>query len=209
MEDFPLDYKVSNKAFNLAQKIKVFVERLAIFLKYHELNGGGKIFFKNGRLLLELILRRCHIDLIYHLYSEEMTTKIMLLSVTAGGASGFTISWLFAGVSLVNPPLLILSLLTKSITKQIVNRRDYSKFERYIDQILMDDKLKKIRAILIEEEFPITTGIKMETHHPDKNFIPEIKFDSNQTLEKFIKTKSKEQLGPLKNDSSRQIKKFV
>ena len=57
-ENFQADHEFSNEVFKLAQEIKGLVERLASFLKERELKGVARIFFKNGRLLLELILYR-------------------------------------------------------------------------------------------------------------------------------------------------------
>jgi len=50
-EDF-----LGDQDFKLAQSIQELVERLARFLKERELKGVARIFFKNGRVLLELIL---------------------------------------------------------------------------------------------------------------------------------------------------------
>ena len=60
-ENFQPDDEVFNEVFNLAQEIKGLVERLAHFLKERELKGVARIFFKNGRLLMELILYKCNI----------------------------------------------------------------------------------------------------------------------------------------------------
>jgi len=51
----------------LAQEIKGAVEHLPRFLKERKLEGVAKIFFKNSRLLLELILFKCRIDITYAL----------------------------------------------------------------------------------------------------------------------------------------------
>ena len=55
-KEFQADHEFSNEAFKLAQEIKGLIERLAVFLKERELKGVARIFFKNGKLLLELIL---------------------------------------------------------------------------------------------------------------------------------------------------------
>ena len=72
LEKFQADYEFSNEVFKLAQDIKIkgLVERLASFLKKCELKGVAKIFFKNGRLLLELILYKCQIDITYVVLTE-------------------------------------------------------------------------------------------------------------------------------------------
>jgi hypothetical protein len=50
----------NNKSvLKLSEKIRTVVEQLAKFLKERELKGVARIFFKNVRLLLELILCKC------------------------------------------------------------------------------------------------------------------------------------------------------
>jgi len=44
-ENFQANYEFSNEVFNLAQGIKLLVERLASFLKERELKGVARIFF--------------------------------------------------------------------------------------------------------------------------------------------------------------------
>lgn len=114
-ENFQEDPEFSNEAFKLAQEIKGLVERLAHFLKERELKGFARIFFQNGRLLLELILYKCRIDITYSLLTEGLSTQVIGITATAGGALGFTLSWVSAGASLVVSPVLISILLTRSV----------------------------------------------------------------------------------------------
>lgn len=60
------------KNFMLAQEIKELVEWLTRFLKEQELKRTAKIFFANGRLLLELILHKRSIDITYSLLTEAL-----------------------------------------------------------------------------------------------------------------------------------------
>ena len=73
-ENFQANHEFSNEVFMLAQEIKGLVERLASFLKERELRGVATFFFKNGRLILELILCKCRIDITYFLLTEGLTT---------------------------------------------------------------------------------------------------------------------------------------
>ena len=75
-EEFQADHDFSNEAFNLAQEIK----GLAMFLKQRELKGIAKIFFKSGRLILELILFKCHINITYSLLTEGVSTQVIVLT---------------------------------------------------------------------------------------------------------------------------------
>ncbi len=196
--------------FRLAQEIKGLVERLASFLKERELKGVARIFFKNGRLILELILYKCRIDITYSLLTEGLSTQVIVITATAGGAAGFTLSWFSAGASLVAPPVLISILLIRSVAQQIVNQRDYSKFKKLVNQMLEDDELKQtIRAFFLEGEVPTANRIEMKPWDSDKNPLPEFNFDSDQTFEEFIKARIKEELGLVENPTQEQLEEII
>jgi hypothetical protein len=210
-ENFQADHEFSNEVFKLAQQIKRLVERLASFLKERELKGVAGIFFKNGRLVLELILYKCRIDITYSLLTEGLSTQVIVITATAGGAAGFTLSWFSAGASLVAPPILISILLIRSVAQQIVNQRDYSKFKKLVTKMLEDDELKQtIRALFLEEgEVPTTTLIEMKPWDSDKNPLPEFNFDSDQTFEEFLKARMEEELGLVENPTPEQLKEII
>jgi len=100
-EDLQADQEFSDEVFKLAGGIKGLVERLARFLKERELKGVAQIFFKNRKLLLELILYTCRINITYVLLNEGLNTQVIILTATAGGATGYTLSWFAVGASLV------------------------------------------------------------------------------------------------------------
>jgi hypothetical protein len=209
-ENVQADREFSNEVLNLAQKIKGLVERLAIFLKERELKGLAKIFFRNGRLVLELILYKCRIDITYALLAEGLSTQVIVITATAGGAAGFTLSWFSAGTSLVAPPVLISILLIRSVAQQIVNQRDYSKFKKLVNQMLEDDELKQtIRAFFMEGEVPTTAGIEMKPWDSNKSPLPEFSFDSDQTFEELIKSRMKEELGLVENPTPEQLEEII
>jgi hypothetical protein len=211
-ENFQADHEFSNEVFNLAQEIKGLVERLARFLKERELKGVARIFFKNGRLLLELILYKCRIDITYSLLTEGLSTQVIVITATAGGAAGFTLSWFSAGASLVAPPVLISILLIRSVAQQIVNQRDYAKFKKLVTQMLEDDELKQtIRAFFMEGEVPKANLIEMKPLDSDKNSLPEFNFDlqSDQTPEEFIKARMEEELGLVENPTQEQLEEII
>lgn len=210
LEEFQADHHFSNEVFKLAQEIKGLVERLAVFLKERELKGVARIFFKNGRLLLELILYKCRIDITYSLLAEGLSTQVIVITATTGGVAGFTLSWFAAGASLVAPPVLISILLIRSVAQQIVNQRDYSKFKTLVNKMLEDEELKKtIRAFFLEGEVPTATPIEMKPWDSDKNPLPEFHFDSDQTFEEFIKARMKEELGLVENPTPEQVEQLI
>jgi hypothetical protein len=142
-ENSQADHEFFNEVFKLAQEIKGLVERLASFLRERQLKGVARIFFKSGRLILGLILHKCRIDITYSLLSEGLSTQVIIITVVAGGATGFTVSWFSAGASLVAPPLLISMVLIRSVAQNIVNKRDYSKFKKLVNQMLENNELKQ------------------------------------------------------------------
>ena len=209
-EDFQADHEFSNEVFNLAQEIKGLVERLARFLKERELKGVARIFFKNGRLLLELILYKCRIDITYSLLTEGLSTQVIVITATTGGAAGFTLSWFSAGARLVAPPILLSTLLIRSVAQQIVNQRDYSNFKKLVTQMLEDDELKEtLRAFFMEGEVPTTGSLEMKPWDLDKNPLPEFNFDSDQTFEEFIKARMKEEFGLVENPTPEQLEEII
>jgi len=63
-----------------------------VFLKRKELKGILKIFFRNGRLILELILYKCDINMSYAVLDEGLSIQVIVFTSTVGGATGFTLS---------------------------------------------------------------------------------------------------------------------
>ena len=106
------------------------------------MKGIAKIFFKNGRLIVELILYKCNINITYPIISEGLSTQVIVITTTLDGAGGFALSWFSVSAILVSPPVLISVLLLRSATQQISNQRDYSKFKKMVDKMLDDDELK-------------------------------------------------------------------
>ena len=76
--------------------------------------------------------------------------------------------------------------------------------------MLEDDELKQtIRAFFMEGEVPTTTDIEMKPWDSDKNPLPEFKFDSDQTLEEFIKARMKKELGLVENPTPEQLEEII
>ena len=209
-EEFQEDHEVSNQVFQLAQEIKGFVERISCFLKERELKGVGKIFFKQGRLLLELILYKCKIDISYSVLTEGLSTQVIVMTATVGGSAGFTLSWVSAGASLVAPPVLLSIFLVRSLAQQIVNQRDFSKFKKLVNKMLEDDELKQtIQAFFVEGEVSTPIGIEMKPWDSDKNPVLEFNLDSDQSFEEFIKVRMKEEFGLVQNPTPEQIEEII
>lgn len=214
-EEFPIDYnnpdhEFFNEILKLAQDIKGFVEKLAVFLKERELKSVARIFFKNGRLLLELILYKCRIDITYSVLTEGLSTQVIIITATAGGAAGFTLSWFSAGAILVAPPVLISTLLIRSVLQQIINLRDYSKFKKLVNKMLEDEELKKtIRAFFMDGQVPSTNRLEMNPFDLNENSVPKYDVESGQTLAEFIKARMKEELGLIEDPTPEQLQEII
>lgn len=199
----------------MAQEIKGLVERLAAFLKQRELKGIAKIFFKNGRLILELILYKCNINITYSLLTEGFSTQMIVLTTTVSGAAGFTLSWFSIGASLVAPPLLISALLLRSVTQQFLNQREYSNFKKMVEKMLDHDELKEtIRTSFMEVEVPTAISGRLEMKPLDFDENSELNYDFNlesgEDFEKFIiKWKMKEELGLIENPTETQLEEII
>ena len=116
LENFRVDHEFANEMYKLALDVKTIIEQLASFLKEKELKEGiATIFFKNGRLVLDLILYGCKINLTYLLVNEGLSTKVIVVTSTIGGITGFIVSWCSVALSLAILPLFESILLIRSI----------------------------------------------------------------------------------------------
>jgi hypothetical protein len=213
-EELQADNELSNEAFNLAQNIKSLVERLAASLKKRELNGVAKIFFKNSRLILELILYNCNIGISYAIIKEGLNAQIIIITVSVGGTAGFILSWFSAGIALVGPPAVISFFLLRSSIQQILNQRDYLKFKKTLDKMLDDDKLKEtIQAFFMESEklTPSSVTLKLESLDFDEKSALKHNFNlkSDEGFEEFIKSKMEKELGLIENPTKEQLQEII
>ena len=195
----------------IAQQI---VERLGVFLKQRELKGVLKIFFRHGRLILELILYKCNINMSFGVLGEGLSTQVIVFSVTAGGAAGFTLSWFSAGAALIAPPLLISTFLLRSFTQQTLNQREYLKFKKMVDKILNDDNIKeKFKGIFVGVEGPVSSSGKIKMGPPDLNENPLLNYDfskkPNEELDEFIKKRVKEEFGLVENPTEIELEEII
>jgi hypothetical protein len=214
LEEFQADDDFSNEIFHLAQYIKALVERLAAFLKERELKGMLKIFFRNGRLILELILCKCNIGISYGIISEGLSTQVIIITASTGSAAGFALSWFSVGAILITPSLLFSVLLLRSTRQQILNQRDYSKFKSMLKKMLDDDQLKEtIQALFMEGEglAPSSGGLKMKSLDFDEKSALKHNFNlkSDENFGEFIEARMKEELGLIKNPSDGQLQEII
>ena len=150
----------------------------------------------------------------YSLLTEGLSTQVIVLTATAGGAAGFTLSWFSVGANLVAPPLLISALLLRSVTQQFLNQREYSNFKKMVEKMLDDDELKEtIRALFMEREVPTPIYGRLEMKPLDFDENSALKYDFNlksgEDFEEFIKARMKEEPGLIENPTETQLEEII
>jgi hypothetical protein len=218
-EEFLRDYEFSNETLQLAERIKNIIEQLALYLKQRELSAVVKIFFRRGRLILEFILTKCCIDLSYLILKEGVSSQVIVVTMTAGGITGFVLSWISVGAILVSPGILISFFLLRSGLQQTINQQDYLQFRRMVRKMLEelenDPELKgTIKGYLVEEFEIFKPNLqKMQSLNFDEKSIIGDRFDfnlkSDEDLDQFVRQRLKEELGLIENPSDSQMQKVI
>lgn len=193
------------------------VTKLAAFLRRRKLKGILKIFFKSGRLILKLILYKCNIEITYVALGEGVSTQIIVITATAGGLAGFTLSWFSVGASLVAPPLLISFLFLQNLTQQMLNNRAYEEFKSKMKELLKDNEIgESLRAVFLEDEglTPSSGGLDMEPTDFDENTPLKLEFGeknlkSGEEFEEFVRSRMKEELGLVENPTETELKEII
>ena len=188
------------------------------------MKGVLKFFFSRGRVILELILYKCHIDISYAVLTKRVSNQLIVFTATTGGAAGFTFSWLTTatGAALVAPPLLAITLFLRSVTQQMLHQVEYSKFKKMVNQILDNDNLKeRLRLFFLEVKDPATKFSRIEMGPSDLDQNPALKHawerlgicedtpHSSGEFEEFIKEKIKEDFGLIKNPTETQLEEII
>jgi len=201
-------YPSSTNTFHIAQEIQFIIQQLASVLKEKELDGVfGKFFFRNGRLILEIVLKRFNISIIYCFLNEGLDNKMIAFTSLVGGTLGFTASWLYVGTTLIMPSLLLSTFLSKSIIERFLHHQEYLSFKNNFSKLLeqQDEIKQKFQAFLIEEPSPI--AIKLEKIK-NKVYLTDYDLKSTENFEQFLKARTKEEFGFTKMPSEIQFKKI-
>jgi hypothetical protein len=216
LDDLQVELQLTDQGFRLAQEIQRLVTKLAAYLKQRELKGILRIFFKHGRLVLELILFRCNINISYAYLTEGLSTQVIVFTTLAGGATGFTIAWLSVGASLVSPPLLAGLLFIKSFREQWINFHEYKKFKEGIEKLLKDPEIRETIRAIFEGDInsPITTGklemSVLEEYNNLQHDFPNSVEDVNAFIQdRLIKARMEKQLGLVENPTAEQLQQFI
>ena len=214
LQKLELNDKIYKKMFLMAQKIQKIIEELAIFLKKRELKGTARIFFKSGRMLLELILHGCRIRVSYMLLDPKINNSVIIVSTTLGMGTGYILSWIKAVSILSCPVILALSFLTRSVGQQIGNQKAYLKFKKSISEGLFSNNhiTAGIEPFLVDEKELKKATLQMQKLKEDKNILLEFNFNSNNneiTLDQYIKDRMKEEFSLIENPDPQQIRRFL
>lgn len=93
--------------YQLAQQIKDLVLKLAVFLKEKEIRDKVlKIIFIQGRLVLQLVLSLCNINLQY-VVVDSVSPQVAVIACCTSNAIGFVCSWFSVTGFLVAPSTLL------------------------------------------------------------------------------------------------------
>jgi hypothetical protein len=132
----------SNPEYQLAEKIERIAFRLAYFLRNRELRAKFlKIIFTKGRLVLQLVLSVCNIDL-YYLYQEPLSQEFMVAMCITGSATGFICSWFSVATILVTPPAAVLAFFLRSLCQQTLHNVAYKQFvEKFLTDKNFEEKI--------------------------------------------------------------------
>ena len=135
--------------FRNAQQIQKFIIFLltALHKKVTDKKILNLIIF-SARLYLELILKLCQIHVKY--YVNALTGQLIILTVVAGGTSGFIISWIGAGATLF-ANFLGAVFLSRSLGQQRIHNIEYRRFPNHMIKSRKGDKFQKPKIGLAEQ----------------------------------------------------------
>jgi hypothetical protein len=176
----------------LVQAIQTLILKLAHFLKEQELKGILRILFRNGRLVLQLILYTCKIRLEYTTI-EGVNAQIIVVAFTTGAAGGFVGAWVQAGAMIATPPVLMLVFLLRSLGQQIIHLGNMAAFKRMSQELLDDPKIREsLEGIIIEANKKIDANQKI--YDSNKIILENLNWNKNSAIKEAA-----EQLGIFEN----------
>lgn len=166
----------SDYQYQLAEGIQDFVIQLAVFLKRRELRARIlKFIFVKLRLLLKLILLKCKIRLEY-IALDSVSPEFAVIACCAGGTTGFVASWFAVGTILFAPPTILSVFLMRSLSQQITDYVEYTKFQNTLDRFFKnEDYDNKIRSVINKDYKQIANSESIKLEYLKWNQNPAIK----------------------------------
>lgn len=205
--------------FKIATKIKQQIEILLSFMKKQELKGILRILFCNGRLVFELILTQCQINLDYAITYKALKPQVVVITSVVTSAFGFGLgfvrSWFMVGAAVLLPVGIAVTFLLRSISQQIANNEQIELMLAAFNQAVtnpefLENARDNFRIIIIDK-----------TSNP--NHIPLLKHEFNNqvnlnldefieqrsSLREFISSTLEKEFDLYKNPTDAQLDKFI
>ena len=170
----------------------------------------SRLMPKSGRLIIELILIKCNIELDYEFLIAGSSVQVIVMTTIVGGAAGFTWSWFSAGGMLIAPPVLLGTLISRSMVQQFVNYRESKKFKELVLEILEDKKVEeRLRVMFVDNESisPSVYGVEMQSIQENRGF--KYDFKTVEDSDQLIKSIMEKDLGLVENPTDRQIEEII
>lgn len=219
MKEYELE--TNNQMSKIATKIKQQIEILLSFMKKQELKGILRTLLCNGRLVFELIVTQCQINLDYAITYEALESQVVVITSvvtsTSGFDLGFVISCFMVGAAVLLPVGIVVTFLLRSISQQIANNEQIELMLAGLNQAVANPEfLENARA-----NFRIM--IIDKTSNPNPNHIPLLKHEFNNqvnlnlnefieqrsSLREFISSTLEKKFDLYKNPTDAQLDKFI
>ena len=173
------------------------------------MQGVAKIFFKGGRLTIELLLAvYCNINMDYQIFGTGPNVQVIVITTALGTTTGFVMSWFSAGITLIAPPILLSTFIGRSIFEQIKNIREALAFKKLVDDIISsnEETKKRLRVLFVEDE-NYTPALNMENLQTDNNL--KYNFEHVDDPDELIRDIMSQELGLVENPTDKQIKEII
>nr|WAK84915.1 hypothetical protein [Amicula sp. isolate GU52X-4 cfCalB7]WAK84977.1 hypothetical protein [Amicula sp. isolate GU52X-4 cfCalB7] len=144
----------SKKTYIIATKIKAIIGGLLSWLKNQEGRVFLKIVFSSSRVVLELMLSQCDIDILHYIaISEGNTVRWVAIttSASAGTAAGFTAVWFTAGAKILLPLLAGMTFALRTAWQQRANILDYRVFLEKVDDMMNHPRVQNALTNLFDK----------------------------------------------------------
>ena len=149
-----------------AEQIKEFIMYLLVFVQERASNNK-KIYnfiISGARLYLHFLLLVWRVDVKY--FINPLTGQPIVITMVVGGTTGFIISWIGIGTTIV-ANCLGASLLSRGLVNQLSHNIEYRKFHSHVVNLLKDEEFQK-RIVGIAERIS-DNKLKPQTLNWDKN----------------------------------------
>lgn len=104
----------------------------------------------------------CNIDIQYYVLTEEVNSKIIIVSNIITIVITFTSTWLAAGIKLLIIPLaFVSSILVKNVEQFIQNKNDYETLEKILLRLGRDKKFQNSIKLILENQLEYLPKVRV------------------------------------------------